>query len=383
MASDMSATIASLGIVMAPAVLDLAEGFNARSANVGVEESERACVQSEQAGVDRRFGGTRDTVAILDRGVEVEVLNARQGWVRVRYSGKRVGWIQDKDIGDCGPETTVERVRADGTMEVVRATESGVDEEVKEEELERADRTPRPPSEQTFHPFGRPTQTPDGILLVKQGYDCYYDPKLGYCRWVGYCFRAGGESPPRYKGDFFADEELPAGRAEPADYKGAYKRDLSGFDRGHMAPDGTVKALGEEAQKETYSLANITPQFSKMNQGIWRELEDAIREQASSEVPTCVETGPVFEEGRPVQRLAGPNRLPIPHAYYAIITQGTQADAVSYMVPNEAVRRSYSEIMNYATSVDAIEEATGLDFLADLEDATEDVVEARVTEEQL
>jgi endonuclease G, mitochondrial len=360
MPSNLAAAAASFSLVMAPVLMDFAGAV--RDDDQRSEVADLQCVQRARSEVDQHFGGRRDTVARLARGTEVEVLNPRETWFRIKYSANRIGWIQASDLGPC---SEVESLAEAPPSTTARASEA-----------------PRARASK-LHPFGAPTKTPGGTLLQNLGYDCYYDPALKYCRWVAYCFRAGGEKPPRHSG-FFPDSRLPsADRAELADYAGAYTKDLNGFDKGHMAPDATVKALGREAQKETYSLANITPQFSKMNQGIWREVEDAIRSQASDQADTCVETGPVFTEGKPIRRLHGPNRLAVPHAYYAIVVQGDAPAVSAFVVPNENQRRSYSDIMRYASSVDEIERLTSLDFLAELDDVVEADIEARLTEAPL
>lgn len=153
-----------------------------------------------------------------------------------------------------------------------------------------------------------------------------------------------------------------------------------GFDKGHLAPDATIKAFGRRAQRETYSLANITPQYSLTNQGIWRELEERIRSWATVAEPVCVETGPILENGRSVEHLDGPNQLIVPHAYYAIVTRGSEPSVISFIVPNEARRRSIADVLQYAASVDEIEGAVGVDFLANLEDGVERRVEAVLPE---
>jgi len=360
MNGEWATTVLAMGLVATPAAVRAARDTDTTATTL-------RCVAADDTPVERRLGGAEDVVALLDEGAEVTLLETRGEAARVRYpwlAGSRVGWIDRKALEKCGDRTPVPHPDT-------------------EREPERPARTDLPGEQSEFHPFGVPrASVPGGRLLKKAAYDCYHDPALRYCRWVGYCFHPTGAVAPRHSGDFFAETELtPGERAELADYQGAYKRDLTGFDKGHLAPDATIKAFGRDAQRETYSLVNITPQYSRMNQGIWRELEDRIRSWATASDPVCVETGPVFEKGRPVERLKGPNQLAIPHAYYAIVTQGTGPSVLSFVVPNEPERRSIADVMQYAASVDHIEAAVEADFLHALEDATEDELEALEPEE--
>jgi DNA/RNA endonuclease G (NUC1) len=362
MNSQWATTVLAMGLVATPAAVRAA-----RDTETPAEEGIR-CVARDRVPVERRFGGEKDIAARLKKGAEVTVLEIREDSARVRYpwrAGSRVGWIEARALEVCGGEFPLplppvpEPAPASSPVNVPRSGDS------------------------LFHPFGVPRGTvPGGRLLRKAAYDCYHDPELRYCRWVGYCFHPTGEVAPRHSGGFFADVDLsPEERAGPADYAGAYKKDMTGFDRGHLAPDATIKAFGRDAQRETYSLANITPQYSRMNQGIWRELEDRIRGWATASEPVCVETGPVFEKARAVDRLKGPNQLAIPHAYFAIVTQGSEPSVLSFIIPNEPEQRSIADVMQYAASVDAVEAAVHVDFLADLEDTLEQRIEALQPEE--
>jgi len=228
-----------------------------------------------------------------------------------------------------------------------------------------------------FHPFGRPIgEVKAGVLLENAGYDCMYDPGLRFCRWVGYCYRPTGLNVPRYRGQFVADERIPEGqRAEPDDYFGLYKKDLTGFDRGHMAPDASLKAFGMTAQEETYRLSNITPQYSLTNQGFWRELEANIRSWSTTSSPICVETGPVFFPQKRIER-RGRNQVAIPHAYYAIVAQGSPPNTIAFLVPNEPFRHGWSEAKNFLIAIDEIERLTGLDFFPNLSPDVQSAIES-------
>ncbi|MFB2538654.1 MULTISPECIES: DNA/RNA non-specific endonuclease [unclassified Acinetobacter] len=69
---------------------------------------------------------------------------------------------------------------------------------------------------------------------------------------------------------FHEETRLPASvRSTLADYRS------SGFDRGHMAPNGDM--YDKNSQFDSFSLANITPQHPVNNQNTWREIEEATR----------------------------------------------------------------------------------------------------------
>jgi endonuclease G len=225
--------------------------------------------------------------------------------------------------------------------------------------------------------FGLPKgHESEGKLLAKTACECFHDPRLKISRWVAY--RAEGDAPlgtQRYKGDFFPEPGLaPGQRAELLDYEGIWKSDQSGYDRGHLAPDGTIKKFGPEAQRETYSLANITPQHSAINQRVWSDLEAAIRSWSSTESPVWVVTGPAFFAGQETTWV-GRDRVAVPHAYYAVINRSSAPEVRAYLVANTAEAPWSSSLNRYLVSVDSVEKLTGLDFLPELPDSLENRLE--------
>ncbi|MDE1917080.1 MAG: DNA/RNA non-specific endonuclease [Sphingomonadales bacterium] len=90
---------------------------------------------------------------------------------------------------------------------------------------------------------------------------------------------------------FFPEPSLnPESRGELIDYR------RSGFDRGHLSPSGDMP--GHEAQRESFSLANIAPQNSELNRGPWADLESRLRDYAMAQGDLWVVTGVLFQGER-------------------------------------------------------------------------------------
>lgn len=126
------------------------------------------------------------------------------------------------------------------------------------------------------------------------------------------------------KNTFHAEEKLPASdRAELADYA------RSGFDRGHLAPNGDMDS--ESAQHESFSLANIIPQHPKNNQRIWAAIEEAVRDYTEQKGQVYVVSGPIFE-GESLKRLNG--RVLVPTSVYKAIYNSATNMAGAYLTRN-------------------------------------------------
>ncbi len=86
-----------------------------------------------------------------------------------------------------------------------------------------------------------------------------------------------------------------------------YRLPKSDFDRGHMTKREDVQwgATDEEAKKgalSTFFYTNAAPQVPKLNQQLWRSLEDYILKNQSigAGLKVCMFTGPVLSEQDPV-----------------------------------------------------------------------------------
>jgi len=131
---------------------------------------------------------------------------------------------------------------------------------------------------------------------------------------------------PRLRSNAFHEElSLPTGeRSELADYR------RSGFDRGHMAPNGDMST--PDAQEESFSLANMIPQDPCNNEVLWEGIESAVRALALSSGQVYVITGPAFL-GAELQSLKGRVLVPT-HIFKAVYVPSLDAGG-AYFAPND------------------------------------------------
>ncbi len=162
---------------------------------------------------------------------------------------------------------------------------------------------------------------------------------------------------PRPRLRFRRNPKLDAnGTLQPThdDYTG------TGWDRGHLAPNGAL-AWNADAQRASFTVANIAPQSPKMNRNIWRCFEVSIREWAAHSNRTFVVVGTV-DGGRAMTGERDLDRLPIavPTHFIAVVYRtAPNPIALGVMVPNEPGHR---DIRRYVMSVAALEERTGYRF---------------------
>lgn len=89
------------------------------------------------------------------------------------------------------------------------------------------------------------------------------------------------------KNRFHADDRLGYGQGpQLTDYA------RSGFDRGHMSPNGDMPDVA--SQDESFALTNMIPQNADNNRGIWAGIEASTREMAHSAGEAFVVTGPAY-----------------------------------------------------------------------------------------
>lgn len=228
-----------------------------------------------------------------------------------------------------------------------------------------------------------PTQI-ENLLIVREQYALGYRCGDGIARWASWRLVATDMGDDERDSSFRQDSSLPPGCyiVRDADYTG------SGYNRGHLVPSAD-RTFSEQDNRATFLFTNAMPQSPNNNGGPWLDMENLGRELATDGDEVYTLAGPDGELGR-LPAPGGPLRVPARtwRALLAVpagagdpaarVTTATRLTAIS--VPNgkddPSVRRS-DDWELYATSVDAIEAATGLDLFGALHPTVQRVLEAR------
>lgn len=151
---------------------------------------------------------------------------------------------------------------------------------------------------------------------------------------------------------FHSESRLPhQARAELSDYT------RSGFDRGHLAPNGDM--ANKSQQFDSFSLANIAPQNGTHNRNIWRMIEGTTRHLANKYGEIYVVTGVVFI-GKNIQSIG--TGVLVPSHFFKVIYVPSLNQAGVYYSPN-------TENGNYQVlSLDELNKKTGIMAMPTLPD---------------
>ncbi|MEY4605189.1 MAG: hypothetical protein RIT43_2481 [Bacteroidota bacterium] len=218
---------------------------------------------------------------------------------------------------------------------------------------------------QDDQPLEWPTCDPSGVIRHR-GYDLWYDESAEQAAWVAYQLTET-ETIKRYsRTDHFIEDPLIRTRsAGDRDYKG------SGYDRGHLAPAADM-GWSQQTMEESFYYSNMSPQAPAFNRGIWKRLEEQVRNWAVALDTIYVVTGPVLK-GK--MSYIGPEKVAVPNYYYKAILKvnGKESKAIGFIMANQSGTGSLDR---YTVSIDSLENFTGLDFFGSLNNAVESKIES-------
>ena len=230
-------------------------------------------------------------------------------------------------------------------------------------------------------PAAASTSDPNNFLSVKSGYVLSYNSGRKVPNWVSWELNTSYLGSIDRQDDFRPDDTLPANlpQAQLSDYSG------SGYDRGHMCPSAD-RTLTVAANSQTFFLSNMVPQAANNNQGPWAAMENDLRTLVRSGKELFIISGGTFSAS---SNTIG-SGVVVPDKTFKVVVvldaagQGTSSVTTStrvigVMMPNENNQISRTaDRRTFRVSVDAIEAATGDNFLSDVDPAVQSVIEARV-----
>ena len=217
-----------------------------------------------------------------------------------------------------------------------------------------------------------------------RNYSILYDPSRYASVWTAYVLCEGHRGNGS-GGTWVNNPQIPPGKQSSC-FKPYPSVDGVTYDRGHQIPNADRNGVSG-MQAQTYYWTNSTPQLAAFNQGIWQNLETAVRTVMQATDSVYVVTGPVYQTvggNETVRTFVNDTNdskvLPIPNYYYKVILkvrrsdgQVTAASAIGFWFSHEA--HSGESYTAYAKSVDYIEEMTGFNFFANLPPAVEAAAE--------
>ncbi len=156
---------------------------------------------------------------------------------------------------------------------------------------------------------------------------------------------------------FHSEQQLPAAqRAELSDYA------RSGYDRGHMSPNGDMP--DRQTQHDSFTLANMVPQDAGNNRHLWAGIEGAVRKLAKAEGALYVITGPAFI-GANLQKVGN---VLVPSHIYKVVYSPKQRAGAAYFIENTATDQ-------YQTlSIVQLENTVGINLLPSLSGAQKEAM---------
>lgn len=219
-----------------------------------------------------------------------------------------------------------------------------------------------------------------------------------HSNWVAFSFDATTCQDNVKRGKAWQQDPEVDSKLQPEEAN--HKSD--GYDKGHLVASED-RVYSKEANDQTFYYTNISPQIGEFNQKYWAQLEQQVQAWGRSCTKDKGTYDKVYvtkggtlnnlkknftgklkandgvypktdENGKTIKGLACPS-----YYFMAILTQkGDTYHAIAFLVPHEEglpESPKAADLQKYAVSVNELEQATGIDFFCNLDDAIENQVE--------
>lgn len=220
----------------------------------------------------------------------------------------------------------------------------------------------------------------NNYLMKKPQFVLSYNRSKGIPNWVSWQLDQTWLGDVDRRDDFRADLSLPPNwaKVDPEDYS------RSGYDRGHMAPSGD-RTNSEANNSATFVMTNIVPQTPDNNRGPWVDLENYCRDLVDHGKELFIIAGGYGEKGA----IAKGKVIPPQHLWKIIVVMGEtdlgingifeNTRVIAVDIPNQQGIKT-DAWQQYQVTIDTLEKNTGYDFLANVPEPVQNILESRVSQ---
>ncbi len=202
-----------------------------------------------------------------------------------------------------------------------------------------------------------PLYDQDDIVLSNfQGrYTYKYLPEYKIPHWVAYYIVENDLKANTSRSSGFVTDRVLREMGLPVAASSDYTS--TGFDRGHMLPSAD-RLSSEEANKATFIMSNVAPQVPSLNRGVWKSLEEQVRDWAAESDTVFVVCGTILGDG--VQRIG--KGVGVPKAFFKALKIVDHGEEIikCFIFDNEG---EYTEFQDYSVSLDSLERAASIDLI--------------------
>lgn len=217
-------------------------------------------------------------------------------------------------------------------------------------------------------------------------------------RWSCYQMYAGnrGGNNSRVIDGYLFDEDMPNHNVNYVtnDYGEVFDPFWSsGYDHGHICPNSDRK-YSREANRQTFFLTNMQPQWNEFNAGIWLSMENKLTRSwwpsTAGDTLYVVKGGTIDSEENIIEYIcnrkrsatAGRGFIPVPRYFFMALLRKSKTGykALAFWVEHLKENHSNDPLTNYVINIRELERRTGIDFFCNLPDKIEEEVETVSTE---
>ncbi len=227
--------------------------------------------------------------------------------------------------------------------------------------------------------IGLPKLEKGDKLIEHQAMMLVYDEKYEQAKWVAHIILPDIKNGNFGRtNDFRPDKKISTGSAVEKDYflktllpDSTYKYDGFGYDRGHLAPSADFR-WSKKALSESYLYSNMSPQVAELNREGMADLENLLRTYVIvNNTDLFVVTGPILNDSlKKIER--GVNKVSIPKKFFKIALDYKNKKAIAFILPNAQLT---SPVISYTHCIDEVENITGIDFFANIDDSLQEALE--------